>query len=872
MSVRRLLIALLSCAAASCASAGPTRNASRAPSLLVGVAQADITPKVPIRLTGYGNRTTPAEPGATRLRAKALAFGGERQASAVLITADLIGVSRSMSDEIARRLADAGVDRAHFAFSATHTHTGPSLTGVLPYIFSNPATADERAVIDRYSAELVDTLEAVARAALADRRPARLGWAQGTASFAANRRVLKDGKWVTFGVEAGGAVDRDLPVLAVHGTDGRLRAVLASYACHATTLEARDNIVHGDWPGAAQALIEQRHPDAIAMIAIGTGADANPNPRGGGLGDVDRHARTVADEVDRLLAGPLRPVSAPPSGRFRSLDLPLAAVPARPHWEEQSKQKGAPGLFARAVLDRLDRGQPVPDTVGYPVQTWAFGSDLALVFLGGEVVADYGLRLKKELDASRLWVNAYANDVAFYVPSRRMIPEGGYEVTGSMVYYGHAAPLAEGTEDRIVRAVKELLPGYEARVLPSREAAVSASPDPVIPRSPEPANPRTPGTDLHFIDTSFENASPVWYERAEDGTIQVYLLYDHERASPNRAAGHVHILVHGAPGASLTLEFKNLDNVWNGQPGSVAAELKTMAVSADGRAWTPVPTDSLPGNRVRLTVRMPGERLFIARTEPYRLSDLDRMLAVLRKNPVADIEVIGKTVGGRDLEIVRLGNPGAPFRVFVRARAHPWESGSSWVAQGLVDALSRNDDAAKAFLRQYVLYVLPMANKDGVARGMTRFNLNGRDLNRNWDAPADPRLAPENAALERWLQRMIAAGRPPHLAIELHNDGRGLLHISRPPVPQLDRHLERMATLESLLRTHTWFTEGRTTAAFRNTGTLGDGWLQRFGIDAVVHELNCNWIEGLKDYPSAAHWRRYGADLARVFSEYFKRF
>jgi hypothetical protein len=379
------------------------------------------------------------------------------------------------------------------------------------------------------------------------------------------------------------------------------------------------------------------------------------------------------------------------------------------------------------------------------------------------------------------------------------------------------------------------------------------------------------GAALEFIDTSFENASPLWYEPAEDGTIQVRLLYDHERASPNRAAGHVHFLLHARAGARFTLEFKNLDNVWNGQPGSVAGELKTMVISENGRDWRSVPTESLPGNRVRLTVEMPGQRLYVARLEPYRLSDLDRLIESIRKNPLVQIESIGKTSGGRSLDIVRIGNPRAPYRVFVRARAHPWEAGSSWVAHGLIERLSKGDTDAKAFLERYAVYVLPMANKDGVARGMTRFNLMGKDLNRNWDKPADAHQAPENAALERWLERMITAGQRPHLAVELHNDGRGLLHTSRPPVPQLERHLARMATLERLLRRKTWFTEGSTEAAFRNTGTLGDGWLERYGIDAVVHEFNCNWIAGLKDYPSAAHWRTYGAQLAEVFQDYFSQ-
>jgi hypothetical protein len=141
------------------------------------------------------------------------------------------------------------------------------------------------------------------------------------------------------------------------------------------------------------------------------------------------------------------------------------------------------------------------------------------------------------------------------------------------------------------------------------------------------------------------------------------------------------------------------------------------------------------------------------------------------------------------------------------------------------------------------------------------------DLNRNW--PADPELAPENHALESWLETMVRNGQRPDLALDLHNDGHGQLHVSRPAVKDLDRYLRRMNDFEKLLRRHTWFTEGSTAETFRNPGTLGEGWLQRYGIDAAVHELNCHWIAGLKDYPSSRHWERYGGQLARVFYEYF---
>jgi hypothetical protein len=196
---------------------------------------------------------------------------------------------------------------------------------------------------------------------------------------------------------------------------------------------------------------------------------------------------------------------------------------------------------------------------------------------------------------------------------------------------------------------------------------------------------------LEFIDTSFENASPIWYDFASDGTVRVHLLYDHERSSPNRAAGHIHVQLHAKPGSRLTLEFINLDNVWNGVSGSIARELKTVVISENGRDWKPVPLESLPENRVRLHVEMPGPRLYVARAEPYRLSDLDRFLATIRSNRRVQIASIGKTVQGRNLEIIRVGNPRAPFRVFLRARAHAWEPAGNWVVEGLVHRLLEGD-------------------------------------------------------------------------------------------------------------------------------------------------------------------------------------
>jgi hypothetical protein len=390
-----------------------------------------------------------------------------------------------------------------------------------------------------------------------------------------------------------------------------------------------------------------------------------------------------------------------------------------------------------------------------------------------------------------------------------------------------------------------------------------------LAQPPAPATP-PPSHPLSFIHTGFENASPVQWTIDPDGTVQVGVLYDYERDSPNRAAGHWHFQLQGKPGATLTLVLSNFDNVYNGRPGAAVSNKSICFVSPDGRRWDVIPAEFLEdGHRVKVRVTLDAKgNLYLARIEPYRLSDLDRLLGEIRNHPMVGIEEIGRTVEGRPLEMIRVGRPDAPRRVLIRARAHAWEPGGNWVVQGLIKSLLADDELSRRCLDRYGLYVLPMANKDAVARGRTRFNMLGKDLNRNWDRPADPALAPENAALERWLEGMIARGQKPDFAMDLHNDEGGGLHISRPPVPGLEAHLGRMKRFEALLREHTWFTEGSSGERFRNVGTLGEGLLARYGIDACILEFNCNWAAGLNAYPTGAAWEDFGRRMRAVFLDY----
>jgi hypothetical protein len=412
----------------------------------VGAASVDITPDYPVRLSGYGGRRLPNTGISQHIYAKALAIGSDEEGPAVLVTVDNCGVPASMRDEVLRRLGTKSqVSGERFAICSSHTHCAPMLIGVLPNLFSIDIPAEHLPAIESYTRELTANIEKVALAALADRKPATLAWSVGKVGFAANRRAfpLKP-------------IDHDLPVLRVTGADGKVRAVFTSYACHCTTIGIDE--IHGDWAGCAQEALQREFPGAIALTALGCGADQNPNPRRT-LELVKQYGEDLGAEAKRLALGEMKPLNGPVKCNTKQIELAFGTLPTREEWQKLSESK-TPAIAYHATknLARINRGEKIPTHLPYLVQTWSFGGDLAMVFLPGEITVDYSLRIKREFDRARMWVNGYANDVPCYVPSRRVLDEGGYEGAGAMVYYDRPTKFAPDVEERIMQAVHEVTP------------------------------------------------------------------------------------------------------------------------------------------------------------------------------------------------------------------------------------------------------------------------------------------------------------------------------------------------------------------------------------------------------------------------------
>jgi len=425
----------------------------------IGISRTDITPDHPVRLTGYGARKNVFDSVEQKLWAKALVLRQKGKPTMVWITLDLIGFQSRFADALYVRLVQKiGLkDRAQLVLSASHTHNGPE-TGVLVNISGESVPPNQLADVKLYSDGLLDKLEKLVVEAYSSRTPGQISWALDRVTFAINRRVLEGGKWKDFGETPDGPVDHDLPVLRATDSEGKQIALLINYACHGTTLLPHHNFVHGDWIGATQEMIEKKYPGTMAMVAIGCAGDSNPSPRGE-FEYLNQHAAMITEKIDELLkANKFSTLNDIPVGKIKSVELTFAHVPDAKEFVEQSSLEGARGLYARNCLSILAQGGTISPTMSYPVQVWSFGNQLAIVFLGGEVVVDYSLRIKREFNKEKIWVNAYSNDVSTYIASKRLFSEGGYEVDGSMPYYNHPSRLTEDTEERIMKAVHELVP------------------------------------------------------------------------------------------------------------------------------------------------------------------------------------------------------------------------------------------------------------------------------------------------------------------------------------------------------------------------------------------------------------------------------
>jgi neutral ceramidase len=383
------------------------RGAEQSLEWKAGTASAVITPKVSMPMAGYAARKEPSEGTEQDLFAKAIVIedrGGNR---VVFITMDLIGVSNRLRSAVTEQLERKyKLPPQAVVMNASHTHCGPAYSG-----------DDARPYFD----SLAQTLVELVGRALVDVKPAALRYSVARCGFAMNRRTPTASGYKNH-PNPDGPVDHSVPVLSILDASGKLRSVMFGYACHNTTMGFRKWL--GDYAGYAQEFFEKDHPGVTAQFLMGCGGDQNPYPRSE-LRYAQQHGRSLATAVEAAL-------------ETKQTTL-LHQHPLRGPLQS---------IYDTVNLDYTDSQRPA---CAYPVQLIQFGRDLTIVALSSETVVDYSLRLKSELSSATspaVWIAGYSNVMEGYIPSRRVLLEGGYEA--------ESRPWNPTLEERIVTKVHEL--------------------------------------------------------------------------------------------------------------------------------------------------------------------------------------------------------------------------------------------------------------------------------------------------------------------------------------------------------------------------------------------------------------------------------
>ncbi len=428
-------------------------GASPSPTWKAGAASAKITPDTKMWMAGYAARTEPAEGVELDLFAKALVVEDRAGTRWALVTMDLIGVPRNVRRFVAERAeTQFGIAPVRLVLNASHTHSGPEVRTGRTDGAADPAKRDAEVVA--YTETLQATLTRLIGEAGANAGPATLHYGHARCGFAMNRRMPNGkGGWENF-PNPDGPVDPSVPVLRVASTGGKEVAFVFGYSCHCTTLGAQE--FSGDYAGYAQQYLQEAHPGVVSMFMNGCSGDQNPYPRR--ATELARvHGRSLATAVEAALTTKLKPLGGDIRAAYREIPLAYDTLPTREQLTERAKSGNTrEAAHAARLLGRLDDEGTLPADYPYPVQVTRLGDELTWVTLGGEVVVDYSLRLKKEIADPVVWISGYSNDVMAYIPSLRVWKEGGYEGGDAMRWGTHPTRWSERTEDHIIATVHEL--------------------------------------------------------------------------------------------------------------------------------------------------------------------------------------------------------------------------------------------------------------------------------------------------------------------------------------------------------------------------------------------------------------------------------
>jgi hypothetical protein len=384
---------------------------------------------------------------------------------------------------------------------------------------------------------------------------------------------------------------------------------------------------------------------------------------------------------------------------------------------------------------------------------------------------------------------------------------------------------------------------------------------------------------LPTIHTDFEGGSLGKIERVSETHFRLAAKGESDQDGRNRQANWYYFRVDDAPLKPLTFDIVNLPGEYNYVPNKGAITKDTPPViSYDGVHWEHVTTFEYDPNEPKLILHIQprGKRFWIAHCPPYTNETLAKLHSEIKSNPDFHQEVIGKTAGGRDLVLwtISHGESASKKTIWLMFRQHSWESGSSWVGDAAVRTLLASGPESSRLRQQVIWKIIPLCDPDGVARGGVRFNVNGFDLNRNWDV-VDPVKMPEITAQRAAVRNWLKSGNHIDLLLSLHNTETAE-YLEGPPdeggngkfKPLAERVFQILSTGTSFAPTRPLsFAEQTTTPGKPGRMNVSQGLYKDFGIPGFIMEQRISFNPKLGHLPEIPDRTKFGEELVRALAK-----
>jgi len=396
-----------------------------------GIAKAVITPPAGTDIGGFLDRENPSLGALDDIYVRALLLSDEKTTLG-LVTADTLGFSpeiiHSLKEEAYNRL---GLE--NILFSAIHTHSGPATMKLHGCGNQNPD------FIDTFKTSILQILEE----ALENQVSAQMGWGKGHCEIGMNRRAA-------WGSSKEGKIDPEVGVLRIDDSQGAPLCTAVFYACHPVVVGPDIRKFTRDYPGFTVDTVEATL-GGQAFFYNGAMGDINPISLGS-YEEAKRLGILLAEEAIKVAKSIQTSPDITLKGESYPVQLPI-------HPQITLNQEDAAGYKLNIKYQKaMEEWQAAVQDKGHITHlsgeiTFFRLGELTVLGLPGEVFVETGLAVKEAFLPKPVFIAGYSSWNLGYIPTRKAVLEGGYEVTSAYRFYGQPGPFTQEAESFLLEAI-----------------------------------------------------------------------------------------------------------------------------------------------------------------------------------------------------------------------------------------------------------------------------------------------------------------------------------------------------------------------------------------------------------------------------------